>query len=184
MIRRPPRSTRVRSSAASDVYKRQPIDPQLGLRSRESRRLRWIQDKTSSRVLASQPTPGGGETVESGTTSKRDRAKPSDAGGTAAGADTTGDPATIEVANPATGEVIRSVAVDDAASVRETVARVRANQAEWEALGNAGRRRWLGRLRDWLLDNEERVIATMQAETGKVRADAVTENFYLADLIN
>ena len=90
----------------------------------------------------------------------------------------------LEVVNPATGEVIRSVAVDDAASVRETVARVRANQAEWEALGNAGRRRWLGRLRDWLLDNEERVIATMQAETGKVRADAVTENFYLADLIN
>src|SRR5665811_2257883 len=34
MIRRPPRSTRVRSSAASDVYKRQVIDALLGAAGR------------------------------------------------------------------------------------------------------------------------------------------------------
>jgi betaine-aldehyde dehydrogenase len=39
-------------------------------------------------------------------------------------------------------------------------------------------------LRDWLLDNTERVLDTMQAETGKVRADAANEPAYLADVIN
>jgi len=90
----------------------------------------------------------------------------------------------IEVHNPATGELIRKVAVDSAGSVRETVARVRANQADWEALGNKGRHRWLAQLRDWLIDNHERVADTMQAETGKVRADASGESVYLTDLIN
>ncbi len=90
----------------------------------------------------------------------------------------------IEVLNPATGETIGSVAVDSPERVAEVVARVRANQAEWEALGNEGRYRWLGRLRDWLLDNQERVLDTMQAETGKVRGDTSAETVYLTDLIN
>jgi betaine-aldehyde dehydrogenase len=90
----------------------------------------------------------------------------------------------FDVHNPATGETIASVPVDSPESVAKTVARVRANQAEWEALGIDGRYRWLGRLRDWLLDNSERVLDTMQAETGKVRADASNEPAYLADLIN
>jgi betaine-aldehyde dehydrogenase len=61
---------------------------------------------------------------------------------------------------------------------------VRANQAEWEAMGIEARYHWLGKLRDWLLDNQERVLDTMQRETGKVRADAENETTYLADLIN
>jgi acyl-CoA reductase-like NAD-dependent aldehyde dehydrogenase len=90
----------------------------------------------------------------------------------------------FEVGNPATGEVIRKVSIDSPEQVREAVERVRANQAEWEALGNKGRHRWLGQLRDWLIDNHDRVADTMQAETGKVRADAATEGVYLTDLIN
>jgi acyl-CoA reductase-like NAD-dependent aldehyde dehydrogenase len=90
----------------------------------------------------------------------------------------------FEVRNPATGEVIREVAVDSPERVREIVARVRANQAEWEALGNKGRHRWLARLRDWMIDNHDRITGTMQAETGKVRADAGAESVYLCDLIN
>ena len=90
----------------------------------------------------------------------------------------------FEVHNPATGEAIRSVPIGSAQHVREIVARVRANQAEWEALGNKGRHRWLGQLRDWLIDNHDRVADTMQAETGKVRADAASEGVYLTDLIN
>jgi acyl-CoA reductase-like NAD-dependent aldehyde dehydrogenase len=90
----------------------------------------------------------------------------------------------IEVLNPATGAAIGSVEVDSAERVAATVARVRANQAEWEALGVEGRYRWLGRLRDWLLDNHERVLDTMQAETGKVRGDTSAETIYLTDLIN
>jgi acyl-CoA reductase-like NAD-dependent aldehyde dehydrogenase len=90
----------------------------------------------------------------------------------------------IEVLNPATGETIGSVTVDAAESVAETVARVRSNQAEWEALGIEGRYQWLGKLRDWLLDNTEQIADTMQAETGKVRGDTATEVIYLTDLIN
>jgi acyl-CoA reductase-like NAD-dependent aldehyde dehydrogenase len=88
------------------------------------------------------------------------------------------------VRNPASGERIAEVPVDPPAAVAEKAARLRASQAEWEALGVEGRYRWLGRLRDWLLDNEDRVADTMQAETGKVRAEATGEVLYLADLIN
>jgi acyl-CoA reductase-like NAD-dependent aldehyde dehydrogenase len=90
----------------------------------------------------------------------------------------------IEVHNPATGALIETIPVDTPAAVAEKVARVRGNQPEWEAMGIEGRYHWLGKLRDWLLDNEERVLDTMQAETGKVRADASNEPGYLADLIN
>jgi acyl-CoA reductase-like NAD-dependent aldehyde dehydrogenase len=104
--------------------------------------------------------------------------------GTANGASSNDDAERIEVLNPATGERVGGVAVDSAESVAETVARVRANQLEWEALGIEGRYRWLGRLRDWMIDNSERIADTMQAETGKVRADASTDAIYLTDLIN
>jgi acyl-CoA reductase-like NAD-dependent aldehyde dehydrogenase len=90
----------------------------------------------------------------------------------------------IEVHDPATGAVIANVPTDSPENVAEAVNRVRANQAEWEALGIEGRYHWLGKLRDWLLDNQDQVLDTMQRETGKVRADAENEPTYLADLIN
>ena len=90
----------------------------------------------------------------------------------------------IDVHNPATGETIDSIEVASPEAVAAIVARVRSAQAEWEALGNEGRYRWLGRLRDWMLDNTDRIADTMQAETGKVRGDTSTELIYLADLIN
>jgi acyl-CoA reductase-like NAD-dependent aldehyde dehydrogenase len=90
----------------------------------------------------------------------------------------------LEVHNPATGDLIASLPVDPPRDVACTVARVRANQPSWEAIGIEGRYRWLAELRDWLLDNSERVLDTMQAETGKVRPDASNEPAYLADLIN
>jgi acyl-CoA reductase-like NAD-dependent aldehyde dehydrogenase len=102
----------------------------------------------------------------------------------AVGANGDGGGARLDVRNPATGDPIASVPVDSPQAVAATVARVRANQPEWEALGIEGRYSWLGRLRDWLLDNADRVADTMQAETGKVRADASGEVPYLTDLIN
>jgi acyl-CoA reductase-like NAD-dependent aldehyde dehydrogenase len=90
----------------------------------------------------------------------------------------------IEVRNPATGETIATVPVDSPEQVAEKVEWVRAAQADWEAMGIEGRYHWLGKLRDWLLDNQDRVLDTMQRETGKVRADASNEPAYLADLIN
>jgi betaine-aldehyde dehydrogenase len=90
----------------------------------------------------------------------------------------------IEVKNPANGQTAGHVSVDSPEAVATTVERVRANQPQWEALGIEGRYRWLGRLRDWLFDNMERVADTMQAETGKVRGDTFAETAYLTDLIN
>jgi betaine-aldehyde dehydrogenase len=90
----------------------------------------------------------------------------------------------IEVLNPATGGVAGAVSVSSPQEVAETVARVRANQREWEAIGIEGRYHWLGKLRDWMLDNSERIADTMQTETGKVRGDTGAEGIYLTDLIN
>jgi betaine-aldehyde dehydrogenase len=101
---------------------------------------------------------------------------------TAAGNGAAGE--TFEVRKPADGSVLTTLPVDGPERVREVVARVRGNQPEWEALGNKGRRRWLGELRDWLLDHQEEIADTMQAETGKVRAEAASEVPYIADLIN
>jgi acyl-CoA reductase-like NAD-dependent aldehyde dehydrogenase len=90
----------------------------------------------------------------------------------------------FDVTNPADGSVIASVPLDGPAEVAATVARVRANQPAWQALGIKGRARWLGELRDWLLDNQDRVAETMQRETGKVWAEASSETPYVCDLIN
>jgi len=90
----------------------------------------------------------------------------------------------IEVHNPATGDLIKAVPVDSPEAVAATVARVRANQPEWEAMGVEGRYYWLGKLRDWIFDNQDRVLETMKRETGKVHADAMNEPVYLTDLIN
>jgi len=121
--------------------------------------------------------------VESGTIGTEEQANDA-AVAARAGAGGGADPERIEVRNPATGETVAHVEVDPPAAVAETVARVRAAQPEWETMGIEGRYHWLGKLRDWVLDNRERVLDTMQAETGKVRSDAFNEPIYLADIIN
>src|SRR5262245_14530250 len=90
----------------------------------------------------------------------------------------------FEVTNPADGSTIATVPIDGAAEVGATVARVRASQPAWEALGIRGRARWLGELRDWLIDNQDGIAETMQRETGKVWAEASSETPYITDLIN
>jgi acyl-CoA reductase-like NAD-dependent aldehyde dehydrogenase len=90
----------------------------------------------------------------------------------------------FEVINPADGSAIANVPLDGPAEVAETVARVRANQPAWEALGIKGRAQWLYKLRDWILDHQDEIADTMQRETGKVRGEAAGEAAYLTDLIN
>src|SRR2546423_5926429 len=94
------------------------------------------------------------------------------------------DGETIEVRRPADGSLITSVPIDPPERVREVVARVRAAQPEWEALGSSGRRRWLAECGGWQISNEARVADVMQAETGKVRADAEIEAPFICDVIN
>src|SRR5438094_539595 len=63
--------------------------------------------------------------------------------------------------------------------------KVRAAQPAWEALGFAGRARWLGRFRDWLLDNEQRLLELVQQETGKSWGDvSLGETTPAVDVIN
>jgi len=49
--------------------------------------------------------------------------------------------------------------------------RLRAAQPGWLALGFEGRRRWLERFRDWILDNEDALLQLVQSETGKAWGD-------------
>src|SRR5215218_6650799 len=93
-------------------------------------------------------------------------------------------PDTFEVHNPADGSLIEAVPVDGSERVAEVVARLRANQPAWEALGIGRRAHWLGKLRDWLIDNQDQIAATMQRETGKVWAEASAEVPYVCDLVN
>jgi acyl-CoA reductase-like NAD-dependent aldehyde dehydrogenase len=92
--------------------------------------------------------------------------------------------ATIEVHSPADGTLIRQVPVDPPERVAEVAGRVRAAQPEWESIGFAGRRRWLERFRDWLIENEPRLADVMQEETGKVRAEAEAEAPLVSAAIN
>jgi acyl-CoA reductase-like NAD-dependent aldehyde dehydrogenase len=79
---------------------------------------------------------------------------------------------TIDVENPATGEVIGTITALGPDDVREMVARARVAQPAWEALGFDGRARVLRRAQKWLLDEADRVAATIMSETGKTYEDA------------
>jgi acyl-CoA reductase-like NAD-dependent aldehyde dehydrogenase len=93
-------------------------------------------------------------------------------------------PESFEVRNPADGSLITSVEIDSPERVAEAVARARAAQPEWEAIGVKGRNRWLARWRDWLLDNRERIADIVQEETGKVRGDSGLESIYVEMAVN
>src|SRR5436305_8389517 len=90
-------------------------------------------------------------------------------GGTAA--------ATIPVEDPATGELITTIPVLDAAQIAAMAGRARDAQPGWEAMGFDGRARMLRRAQKWMLDNVERVIEVVVSESGKTHEDA-----QLADL--
>jgi acyl-CoA reductase-like NAD-dependent aldehyde dehydrogenase len=80
--------------------------------------------------------------------------------------------ASIEVTNPATGELIGSVPAMSAADIDAAVERARAAQPGWEALGFEGRARILRRAQRWTIDNADRIARTIVAENGKAYEDA------------
>ena len=81
----------------------------------------------------------------------------------------------FEVRSPADGSVVGSVPELGAEEVSAAVGRLRRSQPAWEALGATGRGEWLGRLRDWLFDNDERLAELLQRETGKPWREATLE---------
>jgi acyl-CoA reductase-like NAD-dependent aldehyde dehydrogenase len=91
---------------------------------------------------------------------------------------------TIEVRNPADGTVVGTVPNDSAETVAAKARELRLFQPEWEALGARGRKTWLLKFQDWVLDNAEHLTDVVQSETGKVRADASLEAPLTAGLLD
>ena len=79
----------------------------------------------------------------------------------------------IEVENPATGQVIASVPIVAPEDVAALVARARRAQIGWDALGFDGRAAVMKRCQKWVSDNAERVIETIVSETGKAYEEAL-----------
>ena len=79
--------------------------------------------------------------------------------------------------------MVASVPDQGAEEVRAVVAGLRRNQPAWEALGPTGRGEWVGRLRDWLFDNDERIAELLQRETGKPWQEATLEVPFAIDLL-
>jgi acyl-CoA reductase-like NAD-dependent aldehyde dehydrogenase len=88
-----------------------------------------------------------------------------------------GGGAEIAVENPATGTVIAHVADLSAERVAELARIGRAAQPGWQALGFDGRVHVMLRMQKWLMDNADRVVATIVSETGKTYEDA-----YMAEI--
>ncbi len=83
----------------------------------------------------------------------------------------------IVVENPATGERIGTVPILSGSQLHELALRARRAQPQWEAIGFDGRARVMRRAQKWILDNADRVIASVVSESGKTHEDA-----QLADL--
>jgi acyl-CoA reductase-like NAD-dependent aldehyde dehydrogenase len=87
----------------------------------------------------------------------------------------------IRVENPATGELVASVPRIEPDAVAGLVARARAAQPTWEALGFEGRAKVLRRGQKWVVDNADRLARTIVSETGKAYDDAlIAEIGYVA----
>ncbi|MGN2642029.1 aldehyde dehydrogenase family protein [Nocardia takedensis] len=94
-----------------------------------------------------------------------------------------GEPGGIEVRNPGTGEIVGTVTDHSAEDVAAAVRELRLFQPEWEAIGPDGRKEWLLKLQDWLIDNTEHLSDVLQSETSKPRADALIDPAFGADVI-
>ncbi|MBF6522149.1 aldehyde dehydrogenase family protein [Nocardia farcinica] len=92
-------------------------------------------------------------------------------------------PDVIEVRNPGTGELVGTVPAQGADEVATTVRKLREHQAAWEALGPDGRKEWLLKMQDWIIDNTEQLADVLQSETAKARGDALIDPAFGADLI-
>ncbi|MFC8044449.1 aldehyde dehydrogenase family protein [Nocardia sp. NPDC057353] len=89
----------------------------------------------------------------------------------------------IEVRNPGTGDVVGTVPDQSADEVAAVVRELRLFQPEWEAIGADGRKEWLMKLQDWIIDNTEHLADVLQSETSKPRADSLIDPAFAIDLI-
>jgi acyl-CoA reductase-like NAD-dependent aldehyde dehydrogenase len=91
---------------------------------------------------------------------------------------------TLKVRNPATLEQIAELRVASRADVLTAVSRAREAQTAWRGMSFGQRAKLLYRLRDLLLDEQDKLADVLTAETGRPRAEAYgNELFYLCDAI-
>ncbi|QEN15539.1 aldehyde dehydrogenase family protein [Mycolicibacterium sp. ELW1] len=93
------------------------------------------------------------------------------------------DKATITVHNPADGRVAGSVPVDGPDAVAAKARELRLFQTEWEEIGPRGRKVWMYKWQDWILDNADHLTEVLMSESGKSRNDASLEPVAIADSI-
>jgi len=90
----------------------------------------------------------------------------------------------IEVRSPATLKKLAELPVASRAEVAEAVARGRKAQVLWQTSSFPHRAKLLYRLRDLLLDEQDKLADVLTAETGRPRTEAYgNELFYLCDAI-
>lgn len=94
------------------------------------------------------------------------------------------DLSTIAVRNPADGSVVGAVPNETPEMVAAKARELRLFQPEWDELGPRGRKRWLLKYQEWVLDNAERIVDVVQSESGKVRAEAGLEPTLVVDMAN
>ncbi|RMF15476.1 MAG: aldehyde dehydrogenase family protein [Candidatus Dadabacteria bacterium] len=82
-------------------------------------------------------------------------------------------PNVIECINPATGERLGEVPVDDVAAVRDKIARARAAQQVWAQTSFATRRAVLRDLLDHILDHADDICRDICADAGKTLENAM-----------
>jgi acyl-CoA reductase-like NAD-dependent aldehyde dehydrogenase len=92
-------------------------------------------------------------------------------------------PSTFAVTNPATGEVVANVPSLDMADVEALVARARAAQPAWQALGFKERGNLMLDLRAWLVKNRKKVAEALVAEAGKTYEDGLIEVTYSCEAL-
>lgn len=83
----------------------------------------------------------------------------------------------IPVVNPATGERVAEVAENGPADVAALVARARAAQPAWQALGFRGRAKVMRDLRHWVVENRESLFGIYASESGRIREDSLFVEF-------
>ena len=91
---------------------------------------------------------------------------------------------TIKVRNPATLESIAELSVASPAEVAEAVVQARKAQSGWQSTSFTERAKLFYRLRDLLLDEQDKLADILTAETGRPRAEVYgNEVLYLCDAI-
>ncbi|GAA3661676.1 aldehyde dehydrogenase family protein [Nocardioides ginsengisoli] len=89
--------------------------------------------------------------------------------------------ATFDSLDPATGAVVGTHPIHDAAAVQDAVDRARAETAYWQGLGFDGRKKSLVRWRKLIARRMEELAALMARETGKPAGDALLETALAVD---